>query len=176
MGQVIAEDVNQFGSLHMEIYKITNVAKYRSFQYRLLQRGIVTNIQLERWGLRPDNLCTFCKEEKETILHIFCECRHTLALWKRVAYMLRDNYGDVDIELSPKSIITGNISKLKVSKFICLLTKQFRYKQRCLKLTIDFPILKTHINRIENIEKYIAIKNDKLKLHLEKWKAYNGDD
>ena len=43
----LGQDMAQFGQLHMDLYKVTNVAKLRSFQYRLLQRGLVTNVHLE---------------------------------------------------------------------------------------------------------------------------------
>ena len=36
LGSGFCEDVFKFGELHQDIYKVTNVAKYRSFQYRLL--------------------------------------------------------------------------------------------------------------------------------------------
>ena len=73
-----------FGSLHKDIYKLTNVPKYRSFHYRLLQRGLVTNIQLEKWGLKPSELCTFCGKEKETLTHMFYQCEIVSDLWRQV--------------------------------------------------------------------------------------------
>ena len=58
-----------------------------------------------------------------------------------------------------------------VANFLCLLTKQFIYKQRCLNQSIHFTILKEHWSNIENVEKYIdlAIKNDMLVKHERKW-------
>ena len=55
LGTNFCESLVEFGRLHLNIYKVTNVTKYRSFQYRLLQRGLVANIQLQKWGLIPSD-------------------------------------------------------------------------------------------------------------------------
>ena len=51
-----------FRDQHRDIFRVTNVAKYRSFQYRLLQRGLVTNILLEKWGIVSSSMCSFCRK------------------------------------------------------------------------------------------------------------------
>ena len=65
LGQDPFGSLHDFAQSHCKIYKVTNVTKYRSFQYRLLQRGLVTNIQLYKWDIVEDNLCTFCHQEVE---------------------------------------------------------------------------------------------------------------
>ena len=46
LGEEFDIGLYDFGLLHKDIYTIMNVAKFRSFQYRLLQRGLVTNTLL----------------------------------------------------------------------------------------------------------------------------------
>ena len=55
----------------------------------------------------------------------------------------------------------------------CLITKHYVYRQRCQGKEILFPELKRYILSIETMEKYIAIKNQKLNLHLKKWRQRN---
>ena len=74
-----------------DIYKVTNVAKDRSFQYRLLHRAIITNVHLARWGKCPDNLCTFCNETKETYVHLFIYCKYVEQLWIRCDEFMNKN-------------------------------------------------------------------------------------
>ena len=62
LGNDFCETVVEFGLMHLDIHRITNVAKYRSFQYRISQRGIVTNIPLRAWNMRPNDNCTFCNQ------------------------------------------------------------------------------------------------------------------
>ena len=56
-----------------------------------------------------------------------------------------------------------------VANFICLITKQYIYSQRCLKQDLVFSVLRNRILKIENIEKFIAVKNGKKNLHDRKW-------
>ena len=74
------EYINSFKA----IYKVTNVSKYRSFQYRLQVRGVVTNMHLFRWKITDSNLCTFCGKCKETYLHLFIYCEKVQTIWEYV--------------------------------------------------------------------------------------------
>ena len=171
LGTPLCEDIFTFGRLHQQIYKVTNIVKYRSFQYRLLQRGIVTNIQLYKWNIKPTDLCYFCQEHRETITHLMSECKIVKELWDDVSQYCISRFGAVEINLQSQNVIKNTIVPhgKHVINFICLITKQFIYRQRCLQLPIHFVILKREINKIENIEKYIAVKNGKLATHQRKW-------
>ena len=67
LGDWLCETLTDYGKAFRELYKVTNVTKCRNFQYRLLQRGLVTNIQLEKWNILPSANCTFCHKVPETI-------------------------------------------------------------------------------------------------------------
>ena len=173
LGEEFCTDIYQFAKLHQDIYSLTNVTKYRSFQYRLLQRGIVTNIHMFEWKMIKDDKCTFCKECRETIEHLFVECEKVRELWQKLRKYIRDKYM-VEINVNHVNIITNKLVDKKdhVINFICLITKQFIYRQRCAKNTPDFPVLKALIAKVENIEKYIAKKNGKEHIHNKKWRTY----
>ena len=177
LGDSFSEGLCDFGRLHLDIYRITNVPKYRNFQYRLMQRGLVTNTQLFQWKILDNDQCTFCKTEAETLLHLFCFCPQVGELWNRVATYLMEKFNLENVSLEPKNIIFNRITPRKnhIANFICLITKHFIYVQRCMKGNINFPILNRLISKVENIEKYIAIKNNKLCTHTNKWSntAYN---
>ena len=157
----------------MEVYSLTNVAKYRSFQYRVLHRALVTNVHLERWGLRPNDCCSFCGTEKETILHMLIECDRVQDLWNSLFEYFKDKFKDVQVVLSSPNIILNRIAVNKKSShvlnFLCLVAKQYIYRQRCLNQSIHFPMLESIFRRIEFTEKYIATKNGKLLKHNVKW-------
>ena len=61
--------------------KVTNVAKYRSFQFRLLHRAIVANIHLIHWKIINSDLCTMCRLERETYTHLFIYCKQARKIW-----------------------------------------------------------------------------------------------
>ena len=144
--------------------------KYRSFQYRLLQRSLVTNILLQKWNIIPDNKCSFCKNEIESVTHLLSECCEVRKLWMKFLEFVQQKYRIYDVCLSTKTIIVNEISKDNLVNFLCLVTKQFIYRQRCMGKSIEFSILKNVLYHVECVEKYIAIKNDKLNVH-KKWKC-----
>ena len=133
IGPDFCDGLVEFGNLHKDIYALTNVPKYRSFQYRLLQRGLVTNIQLAKWGMRDSDICSFCEEHHETVTHLFAKCRVISPLWKQLITDITKRYGEIPLVTNNQNIILNKISQKKhVATFMCLLTKQYIYKQRCL--------------------------------------------
>ena len=72
----------------------------------------------------------------------------------------------------PTNIIINRVVEKKshVVNFLCLITKYFIYSQRCQGKKLHFPALKSIFNNIENMEKYIAIKNNRMYIHEAKWK------
>ena len=74
MGSDFCDSICDYGKLHLDVYVVTNITKFRSFQYRLLQRGLVTNLQLAKWGIVSSELCSFCHQSVETLVHLFCDC------------------------------------------------------------------------------------------------------
>ena len=174
LGYDFCDGLLGFRDQHKRIYKLTNITKYRSFQYRLLQRGLVTNIQLEKWNILPSRLCTFCHQEDETLNHMMWNCVEVRNLWEQVFKFLKQEYKIQELNINIGNIITCNVAKgQSIANFVCLITKQFIYCQRCRKSQLHFPILKAKIRSIENLEKYIAVKNSKLNIHLKKWRREN---
>ena len=57
-------EFDEFSQAFCNIYKMTNNAKLRSFQYRVLHSAIITNRHLFKWGIKASNDCTFCKKGK----------------------------------------------------------------------------------------------------------------
>ena len=66
------------------LYKITNVTKYRNFQYRFLMFNIYTNVKLYKWKILSMELCSFCHMSPETILHLFYECVYVKKYWAEI--------------------------------------------------------------------------------------------
>ena len=173
LGEDYCEGLVDFGVQHVEIYKTTNIAKYRSFQYRFLQRALVTNTSLYKWKIISTDLCFFCNVEKETAIHLIIRCPVVRNFWQKVFSFIRERFQIEDIDISEKAIVFNKlvIPRTTAVNFICLLTKQYVYKQKCLQKQLEFNHFKTHVRSIENIEKYIAQKNGKMAYHQRKWRA-----
>ena len=61
-----------------------------------------------------------------------------------------------------------------IKNFICLMVKQYIYRQRCLKQSLNYYELIDQIYLTRNMEKYIARKNSKEHLFYRKW--YNIEE
>ena len=164
---------NQLSTAFKSIHYVTNVTKYRSFQYRFLHASLVTNAHLYRWGILSTNGCTFCGDSKETMQHLFFECVHTKLLWQSVQEYVhvrspesKTNWDRTSIALN--SVVKGSGSYIN---YVCLIVKQFIYRQRCLKLSPSIEQLKIIISKCEKMEKYIAVKNNKIQRHNIKWNS-----
>ena len=171
VGPDFCEGLLDFGKAHMRIYKVTNNPKYRSFQYRLLQRGIITNIHLKKWGILGSDLCTFCKNVPETLVHLFCSCPVVFGLWLDIKKLLNEWYPRAEVCILESNIILNRISRLEVINFICLIVKQYVYQNRCLGKDLHIVEVKKVVTSIRCIERYIAIKNNKLPIHDKKWRG-----
>ena len=119
------------------IYKISNVPKLRSFHFRFLHRAIVTNIQLQKWGIKPSNTCTLCNLSPETTYHLFFGCNEVKKLWDVVQDLCAQISPDAVINISYMSVCLNRIHDKAncIFNVFCLLTKHYIYKTRCAKKT-----------------------------------------
>ena len=164
--------LHEFGKIHLCLYKISNYTKLRDFQYRLLQRALVTNIQLKEWKIVDSNLCTFCHSSPETIDHLMYSCTQVFPLWMEFKKDSVEKYNK-EVCISLETIVTNRFCRpLKhVINTIALLLKQYIYRQRCLQQRLDYSSFTRYVNSVQSIEKYIAIKNDKIEYHQRKWEG-----
>ena len=154
------------------IDSVTIIPKLQSFQYKLVQRALVTNIQLAKWRIKDSALCSFCGEQEETIEHMFIYCTHVKELWLRIEPWMSGRFGENPaINFEVATVLFNNLVPDwgHAKNFICLLVKYYVYRQRCLKEAISFSGLQQYITRIEQYEKFYATVNNKLHKHYKKW-------
>ena len=107
------------------VYKLpfscTKISKL-IFQFKLLHRPLATNHFLNKIGIRPDDLCTFCRDEREPLIHLFWSSRETNFFWRNFQGWLFKNL----ISLKPKSSLSSAaVFGLKANFFSN--TKQYFY-------------------------------------------------
>ena len=149
------------------IYCMTNYIKLRSFQYRLLCKGIITNVHLVYYGIKPNSLCTFCGVKKEMLKYLFMSCQLVKKLWMDIF-----EWVDINPEnISFKDLIVNDlgIPPKDVKNLIVLATKMYICSMRCQEKMISTIALKAWVKTIYDMEGEIARKNDKLAQHKLKW-------
>ena len=165
-----------FQQSFLHIKKVTNVNKFRSFQFRLLHRAIITNKHLFRWNMLGSNTCTFCDKEKETYKHLFILCPEVEKLWLNIEPFMNE-FNNEQINFGIDTVIYNRLVEDPghIKNFICLLCKQYIYRQRCKKATLNFQEFSRYVYNICSIEKFIATKNGRLGYHERKWNSSSVD-
>ena len=78
-------------------------SKLIDFNFRFLHRRLPTNSYLQKIGVREDGKCTFCRDEKEDLTHLFWKCQkdknHVSALYATAQLSAGHSY--VNLRLWP---------------------------------------------------------------------------
>ena len=61
----------------------TKETKLQTFQIKLLHRKIATNDCLYKIGISLTDICTFCEQNKESLIHLFWECEFVQTFWQK---------------------------------------------------------------------------------------------
>ena len=163
---------HEFLQCFKDLYVVTNVPKLRSFQFRLLHRAIVLNTHLYGWGLQNNNLCTFCGDKPETYVHIFVFCQCVQELWLEVEKIM-EQLRTEPINFNTETVICNCLinSPDNIKNFICLLCKQYIYRQRCLNKELSIQSFIATLWQTRSIERFIATKNNKTRKFNKKWRC-----
>ena len=149
----------------------TRESKLRVFLFKFLHRKIATNDFLRKIGIKQGNSCSFCEEEKETLVHLFWTCKHTHDFWKSVFEWISQNVTDLENIYPSLSLCFGLIDSTKYFLFHHLLLISRHYIYTC-RLGNKLPKLQLYIQLVMNsviIEKKIAFLNDDSNLFVQKW-------
>jgi len=69
-------------SVYLLLFKCTQITKLIMFQLTLLHWRLATNSFLKKVGIKQSDLCTFCKTEEESPIHLFWSCGVTSHFWQ----------------------------------------------------------------------------------------------
>ena len=146
------------------ITKITNYVKLRSFQYRLLCNAVITNKHLYRYKIKENDLCSFCTESTETVMHLLYTCKYVKPLWGWISDLCQ-------IKLNFANILLNNVmdNPSRAENCVVLLTKFYIYRTRCLGERLSKTALRNYIKDQITIEGEIARISNKTAIHNIKW-------
>ena len=157
-------------------YRVALDTKTREFQYKLLNRCLVTNTFLCKIGVIPSPACSLCDESDESLEHLSLSCHYSKNFWSEVIKWLVDhkvkteNFSDNDILFG----IIGCEDEIFVNHILSL-TKQYLYSCKQNKYSPSIRVLNSKIKTVFSIETMIAKSNNKLETHNMKWSKYKSD-
>ena len=82
-----------FEQIYCIPFNATIYTKLRSFQFKINHNILYTNEKLYKVKISDTSLCTFCKNEIETLAHLFAECNKVTKIWKEVTEKLLQPFG-----------------------------------------------------------------------------------
>lgn len=168
-------DVLEWKEIYSLPFRTSLDTKSREFQYKLLNRCLITNSFLNKIGIIPSPACSFCGEMNESLEHFFISCRYTKDFWAEVIKWF-DNQGVKIKHLSEKDIMFGILrceDELLINH-ILIIAKQYLYSCRQNKSLPSIKVLNLKIKTIHQLETMIAKSNNKLKAHNMKWDKYKN--
>ncbi len=159
----------------MKLYAATASTNIQSFKYRLTHKIMGTNSKLYKWDMRLDNKCDFCKHKEENYIHFFYKCEKIQTFWREVKKWIQKET-DTYINFTSSEILLGTPQDFPPLFDLFLITAKIHIYYCKFKGII--PNLDGFIRRVNNIkciEKYIAVKNNKIQVYNQKWFTTNED-
>lgn len=168
---------NELGNITINEWKLYNSSlkniseiKLRDFQFKINNRILVTNTFLYKIKKIPNNLCSYCQKEAESIFHLFVNCEKTVEFWRSLkTWLWRE--GSLQLEISNKYILFASPNRKTLINHILIIAKYYIYKTKFTRNTIDFTGFLLYLKSKFQSEMYIAnLKNDFDKF-AEKWSS-----
>ena len=152
-------DINtdQWKHIHYLPFKETKDTKLQTLQFRICHRIFFTNTMLMKCHLLEHELCTFCNDGRETIIHLFWECTHSQTIWTCLINSINENY-NITLERRPEFFILGFPYEVKLSDLhlLILLIKKFIALSRQYNKVPDWNSCKNYIVSYKKIDLYSA--------------------
>ena len=159
-------------------FKVALDTKTREFQYKILNRYLVTNTFLKKIGKTDSAACSFCGVMEESLEHLLVTCHFTATLWKEL--LVWCNGRDINIEtLSAVDILFGDWQRkdcFLLFNHIILIAKQYVYYCRTNNLKPLFNVLLLRIKSVYQLECKIAKWKNKWQFHFSKWSKCGFED
>ncbi len=151
-GNILQAELDDWDSIFKLPFIVTKNTKLQNFQFKLCHRILAKNSFDCKCGIKESELCTFCNETKESLVHIFCECLHSKNVWLYVKNLFQGCGFDMQV-LSIKDIIFGVQDYNNTIQHIILIVKYYIYKNRCCGNLPTNAELKEYIKYCIKIEK-----------------------
>ena len=99
-------------------------------------------------------------------------CSRIQLIWIQIETFLYE-LSDRRINFGLDMVLTNKLvdNPQHVENFVCLLFKQYIYRQRCFRKSPDFQEFKRLVFQVKNIEKYIANKIGHNRKYQRKWQT-----
>ena len=119
-----------------------------------------------------DDKCTFCKNEQETILHLFWTCPVTQQFFTQLSIFMKNKCQINFVDWTALEVLFGNIDMDKVINNILLQAKYHIYLKRNKKTNAES--FKYQIKLFYTTEQHLAQKSFNMDSFEASWEKYKN--
>lgn len=164
-------DIGTLGELSIrEVRTATRSTYLQAFHYRLTNRIIATNTFLHRIGVSESPLCSFCKSENETLIHILWECTTTQRYIKEIAAQLRLKFNTSFVFTAKSWVFPCSLKAGALFTLITTIGKLVIFKAKYNEEIPNFHHFLSLLKIEARNEELFAIKTKTKDSFLHKWK------
>jgi hypothetical protein len=160
--------INNFeNSNHIKFREQCSSTKMRALYFRLVNKDFFSYERMLKFKMSDNDKCPRC-QETETTKHMLWSCKESKRIWQAFNKILSTSNMDSELILDYEDLYkVTNISaithsKMKIIQEMIQIIRPNKWDES--------KVLKS-IQEVANIEKYIAIKNNKLQNWITKWKV-----
>ena len=154
------------------VHKIKEI-RFKWFQIRVIHRILGTNICLKSMNLRQNDFCSFCNQDRESILHLLSNCnivKDFLNVFK--ACLISADIVQENFTFSPMLMLFGLSEDYEMDEtlaYVILILRFFVYKCRCEGSVPTMPAFQHYLHRKYLVDQQIARQNQKSLLFEQNW-------
>ena len=163
VGYINDQEWNPYNSVKKDFNEVV----LKDFQYKLTNKILVTKSFLHRIRKIEDNLCSYCKQESETILHLFVDCDKVKEFWQSLQMWLLQNM-NIRININTKCILFSYQWKSKLENYILAVAKHYIYKNKFSDKQLNINSFIFMLIGKFQCERFIANINNKMSKFLSK--------
>ena len=131
------------------------------FQYRIIFGILPTRYFLRKIKSTESDVCVFCKDQKETIFHLFCHCSKVIPIWQNIESWISNKVG-IKLRITDSMKILGYIERNKdywPINFVILVTKKYIYWCSKKGFMLNIYFLQKEIRKIFDEQRALAKVN-----------------
>ena len=139
--------------------RVTTIeSSLRLVQYKILNNTLYLNERLFKFDIINSPSCLICKQEKESVIHLFVICPPALSLWDQLSTWTSSKDITLPSNLVPQVVTfvvwNEKMQDLTLVNHLIMIFKCYTYLNR--KDGLTFYGLKAYMKSIDNIERHIA--------------------
>ena len=151
-------DTNAWQQKFRICFKTIHDPYYKWFQYRILHRILATQKSLYKMQISDSSNCLLCKNNQETIIHLFFQCPKSIHLWNQLENVIQEK-ASFHIKFNPEDVLLGysyrNSNSVALNTLI-MVTKSYIFSNSRKGLELKMEDLLMLEKRIYSEQKLVA--------------------